>query len=99
MPTFKQVVANRLNAQKSTGPKTAQGKMRASAVRHGLRASKFVTILESAGEFDELRKRLFEDWKPRGITQEIEVDRLAQIYWQLERAQRGLAEALNTEIC
>jgi hypothetical protein len=101
MPTLKQFLANRLNAQKSTGPQTAQGKMRASvnAVRHGLRASKFVTILESAEEFDELRERLFKDWKPRGITQEMEVDRLAQTYWQLERAQRALAEALNTEIC
>ena len=40
MATARQRRANRLNAQRSTGPKSAQGKARASmnALRHGLRA-------------------------------------------------------------
>ena len=38
MATEKQIAANRANAQKSTGPKTAAGKLRSSrnAYRHGL---------------------------------------------------------------
>jgi hypothetical protein len=38
MATEKQIAANRANAQKSTGPKTAAGRSRSSrnAVRHGL---------------------------------------------------------------
>jgi hypothetical protein len=38
VPTEKQIAANRANAKKSTGPKTAVGKLRSSrnAYRHGL---------------------------------------------------------------
>jgi hypothetical protein len=38
MATEKQIAANRANAQKSTGPKTAAGKLTSSrnAYRHGL---------------------------------------------------------------
>jgi hypothetical protein len=41
MATEKQIAANRANAQKSTGPKTAAGKLRSSrnAYRHGLSCS------------------------------------------------------------
>jgi hypothetical protein len=38
MPTAKQIAANRANAERSTGPKTLAGKLKASrnAFRHGL---------------------------------------------------------------
>jgi hypothetical protein len=41
MATEKQIAANRANAQKSTGPKTAAGKLKSSlnAYRHGLSCS------------------------------------------------------------
>ena len=40
MATDKQIIANRLNAEKSTGPRTAAGKGRVSknAIKHGLAA-------------------------------------------------------------
>jgi hypothetical protein len=101
MTTLKQFMANRRNAQQSSGPTTPEGKARSSAnaFRHGLRASKFVTVLESTADFEELRARVLDEWKPRSISEEIEVNRLARIYWQRERAEGALAEMLNTEIC
>jgi hypothetical protein len=101
MTSLRRLAANQQNARKSTGPQSAQGKMRSSAnaLRHGLRASKFVTMLEYAGEFEELLESFVKDWRPRGITQELEVVRLAQVHYHLQRAQRALAEVLNTEIC
>jgi hypothetical protein len=43
LPTEKQIAANRANAKKSTGPKTAAGKLKSSgnAFRHGLSAAIF----------------------------------------------------------
>jgi hypothetical protein len=99
--TLKQFLANRRNARRSAGPRTPGGKARSSAnaFRHGLRASRFVTVLERSSKFEELRARIIDEWKPRSISEEIEVNRLAHAYWQLERAQRALAEVLNSEIC
>jgi hypothetical protein len=47
MPTSeKQIIANRQNAQKSTGPKTETGKKTSShnAITHGLHASDIVSV-------------------------------------------------------
>jgi hypothetical protein len=40
----KKIFANRMNAKKSTGPRTASGKARSSmnSLKHGLNASKFI---------------------------------------------------------
>ena len=44
MATEKQIAANRLNAQKSTGPKTPEGRaaVRLNGVKHGLTAETLV---------------------------------------------------------
>ena len=49
MSTQPQILANRLNAQKSTGPQTPQGKAVVSqnALKHGLSARRDVIITES----------------------------------------------------
>src|SRR4051812_31580861 len=53
-------LANRLNAQKSTGPKTAEGKARSrqNALKHGLAGAGIVTHAEDQAP---LRERL-DDW-------------------------------------
>ena len=66
MATEKQIAANRRNAQKSTGPKTAEGKykVRFNAVKHGMTASAAVLPFEDANSYDELRQALMDDYHP-----------------------------------
>ena len=61
-----QLEANRLNAQRSTGPRTAEGKARSSqnAVRHGLTAKCPVLPGEDPAEFAAFSEALFEDLTP-----------------------------------
>ena len=56
MATDKQIAANRLNAQKSTGPKTPEGRaaVRLNAIKHGLTAQSLVLPGENPEDFDEL---------------------------------------------
>ena len=53
MTTQAQTAANRINSQKSTGPRTAEGKAVVSqnAVKHGLLAREAVIRGEDPGEF------------------------------------------------
>ena len=62
MTTSKQLVANRANSKKSTGPKTAAGKARSrmNACRHGLTAEDIVAPCESPERFEALRAALWE---------------------------------------
>src|SRR5450759_5377218 len=55
MATLKQFEANRRNSQKSTGPKTPDGKSAVSmnALRHGLRARSVLLPGEDRNEFNQ----------------------------------------------
>src|SRR5581483_4465407 len=67
--------------------------------KHGFRSAKVVIILENVEEYEDLHQRLAKDWKPQRITERLEVRRLAQAHWQLQRAYLALTESLDTEIC
>ena len=58
MTSQKKTITNRLNAKKSTGPKTVLGKRRSSlnSITHGLTCEKNVSIGENKKEFEELKK-------------------------------------------
>ena len=90
MSTQPQIIANRLNAQKSTGPKTAQGKAIVSqnALKHGLSARHDVIITESQADFDLHRDSLLEELSPQGPTESILADRIISLSWRLKRADR-----------
>jgi hypothetical protein len=66
MATEAQVQANRLNARKSTGPRTAQGKEKASqnSVTHGLFAREGVIRGEDREEF-EMHREMLRTGRPR----------------------------------
>jgi hypothetical protein len=78
---------NRENAQKSTGPKTAEGKAASSknAFKHGI-YSKFACIPgEDPEKLDALREDLRAEHQPASITEEMLVDELAHHFWRIKR--------------
>jgi hypothetical protein len=87
-----QIAANRRNAQKSTGPRTANGKAssRLNALKHGLTAETCLLPGESLAEFEHLRGRLATEFTPATLIDEILVERLAGLVWRLRRV--GLFE-------
>jgi len=92
MATAAQIAANRNNAQKSTGPRSDNGKARArlNALKHGLRATTIHPVLphEDPRELDGRIRAWTREMQPRnGIEREL-VSRSARLSWVLERAER-----------
>ena len=87
--------ANRRNAQRSTGPRTAEGKTRSSqnAFKHGLYSNQLITASEDPTEFDQLRATLRSEHQPANTTEEILVDELAQNFWRMRRFRKMEAQA------
>jgi hypothetical protein len=77
MSTDKQIVANRLNAQKSTGPKTPEGRaaVRLNGVKHGLYAETLVLPGERESDFTALLESYEAEHQPATPTEEALVAR------------------------
>ncbi|MEN6577723.1 MAG: hypothetical protein ABFD90_15375 [Phycisphaerales bacterium] len=90
MATIAQIQANRLNARKSTGPRTAEGKEKASqnATKHGLLAREAVIQGEDPAEFEFHRERMLEELSPTGVVETMLAERVVGLSWRLLRAQR-----------
>ena len=88
MSSVAQVEANRCNSQKSTGPRTPEGKARArlNAVTHGLLCDKAVIKGEDAGLFAEHCRSMKEALAPVGAMEGMLADRIAAQAWRLRRA-------------
>ena len=97
MISEKQLQANRQNAQKSTGPKTAEGKAIASrnSIRHGLLSKEMVIKGEDAGEFEDLRDRLMTHYAPSGELEILITERIVADFWKLRRGGRLETELIN----
>jgi len=95
MATAAQTIANRSNAQKSTGPRTPEGKETASqnALTHGLFAREGVIRGEDEDEFEMHRERLLGQLNPVGPLEEILADRIVDLSWRLQRAVQDQSEA------
>jgi len=97
MATGAQVAANRRNAEKSTGPRTAQGKVAVSqnAVKHGLLARHDVIRGEDREEFDLYREEMFWELNPVGTMESRLAERIVSLAWRLRRAERIQNEAFD----
>ena len=100
MISVNRIEANRMNARKSTGPKSAEGKAksRMNAIKYGLLAREVVVpgfgFLdgEQGSKFQALHQMYREHLEPVGPLEEMMVERIVTAYWRLHRvliAERG----------
>jgi hypothetical protein len=87
MASPKQIEANRRNALKSTGPRTAEGKIRSrrNAVRHGLTAETVIVGLEDVEDYKAFEASVTADYEPQTTVERELVLRLASLLWRLRR--------------
>lgn len=91
MATQSQIDANRLNAQKSTGPRTEAGKeqVRRNALKHGLRAETIrVLPHEDSAEFARKFNLLCDEFRPRTEGEMLLVENATALAWKITRADR-----------
>jgi len=83
----KQQQANRQNAQKSTGPKTPEGReaVRFNALTYGLRTRETILERENAREYSELWDELDAEWQPHTRTDRIYLETMVTSQWLLKR--------------
>src|SRR3974390_1050882 len=88
MTSFRQIEANRRNAQLSSGPATEEGKRRSrqNAVRHGLTAETVIDALEDAEDYGAFEIAVTADYDAQSAVERELVLRLASLLWRLRRA-------------
>src|SRR5262249_9765552 len=96
MTTPARVASAIQNAQKSTGPKTEEGKRRSrmNALKHGLTAKTVLLAEEDPAEFRQLMLGWFEAKRPQDKGEASLVERGVYALWQLERSNRSQAARL-----
>src|SRR5262249_8703981 len=86
--TPQQIAANRRNAQKSTGPKTPEGKdrVRFNALKHGMTASTVVLPHEDPDAFLQRMAAWKASYQPQDDIEDYLVDRAVTASWLLDRS-------------
>ena len=100
MTTEKQILANRQNAERSTGPRTESGKRRSrrNAVHHGLTAETVIDSLEDAADYSAFERAIKTDYSPQSAIEGQLVSRLASLLWRLRRAVLIESGLLNIQV-
>ena len=92
MATAAQIEANRRNAQRSTGPKTDEGKarVRRNAFKHGMTARTIMPVLpqEDPKELEDQIQQAITAMKPRNPLELDLVCRAVRLAGELDRAER-----------
>jgi len=85
--SWRQWQANRLNALKSTGPRTEEGKhaSRRNALRHGLTAETVIDGLEDSEDYRGFEAAIIADYDAETAVERELVLRLASLLWRLRR--------------
>jgi hypothetical protein len=88
--------ANRRNAKQSTGPRTPQGKVRASrnSTTHGIFCRDLVMLGEDEHFFHMTRQSFLSALKPQDAVQLAMVDGAVSARWRLNRCQRAEADLI-----
>jgi len=94
-PSPEQIRANRANAQKSTGPRTARGKREVArnSSKRGLLTDLFTESMRDLGEdpaaFGVLHRGFADSLGPANLLEEALVADLAKVWWKRSRAERA----------
>ena len=95
----KQLEANRVNALKSTGPRSLEGKLqsRGNALKYGLTARKHLIVGDDPIEFEEYRDNLWCELQPKTVLQEEMVMQIITTGWKIRRYQMVETGLFNHE--
>lgn len=96
----KQIVANRANALKSTGPKTPTGKalVAMNSVAHGIYSvSPVIEDVESKRSWTAYRFAMLDGLAPVGMVEAILAERIMLAAWRLRRVARYESEQIRLE--
>ena len=87
MTSERQIEANRLNSQRSTGPRTPEGKAKVAmnALKHGLTADRIVLANEDPDEFEAFRSAMLTALDPQDAVDEVLAERVVFNAWRLRR--------------
>ena len=97
MATIAQIEANRLNAQKSTGPRSAEGKSssRFNAFKHGADARALIIPGEDEADLLTVTREYYEELRPEGVVETELVDTLVRCHWEKRRVPRLESAAIQ----
>src|SRR5580658_5590675 len=89
MVSEKQLAANRRNAEKSTGPRTAEGKSNSSRnnLRHGLTGHISLLPTEDREAHDAFCNELIDSFNPETPMESQLAQSIAEDSWRLNRAR------------
>lgn len=87
MTSLRQIEANRLNAQRSTGPRSRRGKLnsRRNALQHGLAAETIIGT-EEYEAYEAFQSAVVSDIAPQTTLEKAFAARLVSLLWRLRRA-------------
>jgi hypothetical protein len=99
MATDQQIAANRLNSQKSTGPRTPEGKeaSRMNALKTGIFAMNENIRGEGYLEYEALIEEFYAQFQPATPADRSLVDQLVSAEWNLRRCRRLEAQMYEVE--
>lgn len=90
MTSERKIQANRRNAQRSTGPRTPEGKAAVSrnAFKHGLRSRAALFAAPTDVELQPIRNRLIAEWNPETDLEKRAIDHIAVTLHQMEQYEQ-----------
>ena len=100
MATNKQIEANRRNAQKSTGPRSLEGRARSArnALKDGYTAETVVLTLEEQPRFDRMHQDFTDQYQPITICEEQYLVEMVWARWRTHRIWNAEGVHLEVEI-
>jgi hypothetical protein len=100
MTSQRRIEANRRNAARSTGPRTAEGKARSrmNGLRHGARRASLLGDMDDPAGFRSHRRAMLRELSPATPEERILAEEVILQGWRLNRAQWMEARLLDRDL-